>query len=65
LGAYLVQNRVIEPEDGKAQLVVEQGLEIDRPSYIHVEVAADPGGRATEVRVGGEAVTVIEGEVRL
>ena len=65
LGAYLVQNRVIELQDGRARLVVEQGLEIDRPSYINVEVAADPSGRATEVRVGGEAVTIIEGEVRL
>jgi len=65
LGAYLVQNRVIEPQDGRARLVVEQGLEIDRPSYINVEVATDPSGRPTEVRVGGEAVTIIEGEVRL
>jgi predicted PhzF superfamily epimerase YddE/YHI9 len=46
-------------------VVVEQGLEIDRPSYINVEISADPAGRATEVRVGGEAVTIIEGEVRL
>ena len=65
LGAYLVQHGAIDLEDGRARLVVEQGLEINRPSYINVEVAADPSGRATEVRVGGEAVTIIEGEVRL
>jgi trans-2,3-dihydro-3-hydroxyanthranilate isomerase len=65
LGAYLVQHGAIDLEDGRARLVIEQGLEINRPSYINVEVAADPSGRATEVRVGGEAVTIIEGEVRL
>ena len=65
LGAYLVQNRVVATRDGRANVVVEQGLEIDRPSYINVEISADPAGRPTEVRVGGEAVTIIEGEVRL
>ncbi len=43
---------------------VEQGLEIGRPSRIHVDVAVD-GGEITEVRMDGAAVTVIEGEVRL
>ncbi len=44
---------------------VEQGLEMRRPSRIHVDVAVGNGGEITEVRVGGAAVTVIEGEVRL
>ncbi len=33
-------------------------------SRIHVDVAVGNGGAITEVRVGGAAVTVIEGEVR-
>lgn len=65
LASYLVWHGIVRPHDGVAQLVVEQGIEISRPSRIHVEVAVGNGGEITEVRVGGEAVTVIEGEVRL
>lgn len=64
LGAYLVRHGLIRSRDGVARLIVEQGLEIGRPSRIEVTVAAD-GGDVTEVRVGGQAITVIEGEVRL
>lgn len=65
LGCYLVWHNLIRPHDGVARLVVEQGIEIGRPSVIHVEIAVGNGGEITEVRVGGEAVTVINGEVRL
>lgn len=66
LGAYLVQHGVVAMEDGEAHVVVEQGLEIDRPSLINVTVyqdTSDAGG--LRVEVGGTAVTVIEGTVRL
>jgi predicted PhzF superfamily epimerase YddE/YHI9 len=36
-----------------------------RPSKIHVEISVGNGGEITEVRVGGEAVTVIKGELQL
>jgi trans-2,3-dihydro-3-hydroxyanthranilate isomerase len=65
LGSYLVWHGIIRPHDGVASMIVEQGLEIGRPSRIHVEVAVGNGGEITEVRVGGRAVTVITGEVRL
>jgi trans-2,3-dihydro-3-hydroxyanthranilate isomerase len=65
LGAYLVRHGVVRPEEGRARIVVEQGLEIQRPSIIRVEVRTGPQDEITEVRVGGEAITVIEGEVRL
>ncbi len=65
LGSYLVRHGVIRPLDGVASIIVEQGLEIGRPSRINVDVAVGNGGEITEVRVGGAAVTVIEGEVRL
>jgi predicted PhzF superfamily epimerase YddE/YHI9 len=32
---------------------------------MHVEIAVGNGGEITEVRVGGQAVTVIRGEVEL
>ena len=65
LGCYLVWHGVLRPHDGVAGLVIEQGLEIDRPSRIEVEVAVGNGGEITSVRVGGDAITVISGEVRL
>jgi trans-2,3-dihydro-3-hydroxyanthranilate isomerase len=64
LGAYLVQHGVVAPRDGLARIVIEQGLEIGRPSVIHVEVAVR-GDSITQVKVGGEAVTILEGEIRL
>jgi trans-2,3-dihydro-3-hydroxyanthranilate isomerase len=65
LGSYLVWHGIVRPHDGVATILVEQGLEMDRPSRIHVEIAVGNGGEITEVRVGGQAVTVITGEVRL
>lgn len=66
LGAYLVHHGLCRPDaTGVARLVVEQGIEIGRPSRIEVAVTVDRAGTITEVRVAGQAVTVIEGEVRL
>jgi trans-2,3-dihydro-3-hydroxyanthranilate isomerase len=65
LGCYLVQNDVIHPEGTTATVIVEQGIEIGRPSRIEVKIAVGSDGSITKVRVGGRAVTVIEGEVRL
>ena len=65
LGAYLVRHEAIARPRDPARIVVEQGIEIGRPSRITVTVAQRPDGAIDEVRVGGEAITVIEGEVRL
>ena len=65
LGAYLVKHGLVKPQGGRASFTLEQGLEIGRPSFIHVEVTADRDGTVTSVRVGGEAVSVITGEVTL
>jgi trans-2,3-dihydro-3-hydroxyanthranilate isomerase len=46
------------------ELLVRQGEEIGRPSEMRVEVDGEPG-TPTEVRVGGRAVLVMEGEVEL
>ncbi len=64
LGAYLVRHGVVTPVDGRATIVVDQGLEVGRPSRIHVTVDGNADS-ITRVQVGGQAVTVIEGEVRL
>jgi trans-2,3-dihydro-3-hydroxyanthranilate isomerase len=65
LGSYLVWHQVVRPHGGSARIVVEQGIEIRRPSRIQVEISVGNGGEITEVRVGGEAITVIEAEVHL
>jgi len=65
LGAYLVQYAIVKPDNGVARIVVEQGLEMKRPSRIEVEISVNDKNEITEVRVGGKAVTIIKGEVSL
>ena len=62
LGAYLVKHGLVEAKP-TARILVEQGYEMGRPSAIHVEVDADESG-PKEVRVGGKAVEVAEGNLR-
>ena len=65
LGAYLVRYGIVSPEGGVTRIVVEQGLEIERPSSIEVEISVNEAGEMTEVRVGGKAITIIKGEVSI
>lgn len=65
LGAYLVRHRRLTPHAGGARLTVHQGHEIGRASRIQVTVQTAADGRIGEVRVGGAAVRIIEGVVRL
>ena len=46
--------------DGNHRRIVEQGLEMGRPSFITLSVAVE-GGRLSAVRIGGHAVRVAEG----
>ncbi len=59
LGAYLVQNGVVEVAP-TTDIVVEQGYEIERPSQIFVRVESDDDIIKT-VKVGGQCVMVVEG----
>ncbi|MBN1310123.1 MAG: PhzF family phenazine biosynthesis protein [Anaerolineae bacterium] len=66
LGAYLLANNVFEyePESSTTHMVLEQGYEMNRPSLIEVEVdIADEA--ISQVRVGGQAVILIEGELTI
>jgi trans-2,3-dihydro-3-hydroxyanthranilate isomerase len=65
LGCYLVRYGLARPLDDKARIAVLQGFEIGRPSEIEVEIGLAPDGEIGRVLVGGAAVTVIRGEVRL
>ncbi len=66
LGAYLLGKNVFEYEfeASTTHMVFEQGFEMGRPSLIEVEVDITQGAIA-EVRVGGEVVVVLEGELTL
>jgi len=48
--------------DGHHALMIEQGVEMGRPSYIHLHMDC-AGGRITRARIGGQAVKVAEGRL--
>jgi trans-2,3-dihydro-3-hydroxyanthranilate isomerase len=62
LGGYLA--KADGRADGHLRWTVEQGLEIGRPSILYVE-ADRAGGLTTAIRVGGSAVAVSEGAMRV
>lgn len=59
--AWMVAHGVARPDE---RVVIEQGLEIGRPSQLHVR-AGRAQGEVGNVRVGGQAVQVMAGEVVL
>lgn len=59
LGAYLVQNGVVEVAP-MTEILAEQGYELERPSRILIQVESDDDA-IQQVKVGGQAVMVIEG----
>lgn len=63
LGAYLVSHGVFHSRS-PSSFIIEQGLEIQRSSRIAVTVHHE-AGLPTLVKVGGEAVTILEGELTL
>lgn len=63
LGAYLVRHRVVTVDEPTTYITSEQGLEIHRPSTLHIEVDCTEG-QVAAVRVGGQVVLVAEGVVR-
>lgn len=64
LGCYLVKNRVVEVPTGKVFLVAEQGIETGRPGKVNIEITVVKE-KVAAVRVGGTAVTVMDGVMRL
>lgn len=66
LGAWLVRyGQTGEGESDPVRLTIEQGFEMGRPSLIHVEVERGEDLCPSVVRVGGQAVEVAEGTLRL
>ena len=61
MGAYAVKHGLV-PGAPRTRLVIEQGLEMHRPSEIHVDVRRN-GDEVAELRIGGQTVIVGEGEL--
>jgi trans-2,3-dihydro-3-hydroxyanthranilate isomerase len=61
MGAYVARYRVLPPQPD-LRFIIEQGIEMGRPSQIHVEVKS-PGEDITDIRIGDQAVTVGEGYI--
>jgi trans-2,3-dihydro-3-hydroxyanthranilate isomerase len=59
--SWMVQHGVAKSDE---HVLIRQGVEINRPSEIHVRAARD-GDRVTDVRVGGHAVEILRGSARL
>lgn len=62
LGCYFILHRVLGGDP--SYFVFEQGIEMNRPSLLEVEIERD-GDAITEVRVGGQARIVMDGTVYL
>jgi trans-2,3-dihydro-3-hydroxyanthranilate isomerase len=63
LGAYLVRHGLVGGS-GEVTIVSEQGTRMGRQSFVHIRLrAAD--GRASDIRVGGGVVPVLEGQLSL
>ena len=59
--AWMVRNGIAKPEE---QVMIEQGIEANRPSQIYVSASKD-GDRIHNVRVGGHVAELITGEATL
>ena len=57
--AWMVEHGVAQPDE---QVLIEQGMEMKRPSRIFVR-ASRRNGRVVNVRVGGNVVEVLRGEL--
>jgi trans-2,3-dihydro-3-hydroxyanthranilate isomerase len=62
LGCYLVKYGIVS--GSPAQIISEQGLEIGRPSFIHIEISHE-AGQISRVRCGGQSVYVGEGMIEV
>jgi len=63
LGAYLAVHGTLPPK--QTSFMIEQGIEMGRPSQIWVEVVRDAVGMPATIRVGGSTVPVIRGTIEI
>ena len=63
LGCYLVRHRVI-PSESELRCVSEQGIEMGRPSFLHIRIR-HTGDKITAVHVGGTCCYMGSGRLEL
>lgn len=64
-GVYLLRHGRLTPDEhDETRLRIEQGVEMGRPSMLHIAMNG-PAAAVRDVRVGGEAVLVARGELLL
>ena len=65
-GALCAYLSSLAPErDGELPFTIDQGVEMGRPSRIHIAIASDAAGQITRVQVGGQAVLMAQGTLTL
>ncbi len=60
IASYLVKYGVMK---GGVPFFIEQGLEVDRPGRVEVEIKTE-GDNITDVLVGGKTVTILDGAIK-
>jgi trans-2,3-dihydro-3-hydroxyanthranilate isomerase len=60
LGCYLVRYGLVKSDNGVATMVSEQGIEMGRPSFVHIRIELQ-GDEIRRVRVGGTCHFMGEG----
>ncbi len=63
LGSYLLHHGIVSAETATHMISV-QGVHMGRPSEIHIAIGSEDG-EIGDVRVGGSAVLVAEGSLRV
>lgn len=61
VASYIIQNKLIKCND-TIDLIGEQGMEVDRPGCVYVSISKE-NDKISEVKIGGTAVTVLNGEL--
>lgn len=62
VASYIVHHKLLEGE-GVMNLIGEQGMEVNRPGCVYVRISKE-NEEISEIKVGGSAITVLEGELR-
>jgi len=63
IAAFIAKHRLLPERDGAVRYVAEQGIEMGQPGRVYLQVT--DSGETFSVRVGGQAVTVLRGELTL
>lgn len=63
VSSYIIHNRLIECNEN-IDIIGEEGLEINRPGCAYVSIAKQ-GNEICEIKVGGTAVTALDGTMRI